>query len=122
MNKKLNNWLKVQKLGFDTGYKCPTCRSCKQCLKDSGFERMSLQQEIENQLIKDSVIINRKKRMAVARLPFLEKPEEKLTENKKVPIKRLDNIIRKYANNNENRTEMMKVFQKFQDKGHLLMD
>ena len=82
---------------------------------------MSLQQEVENQLIKDSVI-DRKKRMAVAKLPFLEKPEEKLTENKKVAIKRLDNVLRKYANNDENRTEMMKVFQKFRDKGHLLME
>ena len=51
--------------------------------------------------------------MAVARLPFLEKPEEKLIENKKVAIKRIDNVMRKYANNDENRTEMMKVFQKF---------
>ena len=45
--------------------------------------------------------------------------EEKLTEIKKVAIKRLDNIN---ANNDENRTEMMKVFQKFWDKGHLLME
>ena len=47
VTKKLRNWLKVQELGFDMGYKCPTCRSCKQCLKGSGFERMSLQQEVE---------------------------------------------------------------------------
>ena len=63
-----------------------------------------------------------KKRMAVARLPFLEKPEEKLSETKKVAIKRLDDVMRKYANNDENRTERMNVFQNFQDKGHLLME
>ena len=56
---------------------------------------MSMQQEAEVALIRESVYINTEKREAEAWLTFTDDPGKKLTENKSVALKRLDNVMRK---------------------------
>ena len=50
--------MKYQEAGLDTSYRCPKCRGCDDCIKGTGFEKISLKQEAEQELIKTSVKID----------------------------------------------------------------
>ena len=50
---------------------------------------MSMRQEAEQQIIKESVHIDKDLGRAVAKLPFMYDPSDKLVDNSKVVLKRL---------------------------------
>ena len=67
-------FMKTQECGLDRGFRCVKCRGCDECLKGSGYEKISLKQEHEQNLIKQSVRIDEEKGIAVAKLPFKADP------------------------------------------------
>ena len=44
---EFKRFMKYQEAGLDSSYKCPKCRSCDDCIKGSGYQRISLKQEAE---------------------------------------------------------------------------
>ena len=55
---EFKRFMQQQEAGLDTSYKCPKCRDCHDCIKGSGYERISVKQEREQDLIKQSVKVN----------------------------------------------------------------
>ena len=51
---EIQKFMQMQDVGLDASYKCPACRECETCKKGSGFENISLKQEAEQELIKQS--------------------------------------------------------------------
>ena len=79
---ELKKFMQQQEAGLDSSYKCPKCRSCKECVRGSGYENMSLKQEAEQELIRKSVKIDLEKGTAFAELPFTKsEPQEYLADN-----------------------------------------
>ena len=85
-----------------------------------GFEQMSIRQEAKQELIKESVDIDSEHGVATARLPFIMNPEEKLSNNRLIAKKRLDAICRKYKDDPETRSGILKAWEKFRMNGHLM--
>ena len=54
---EFEKYMKIQESGLDRGFKCVKCRGCDECLKGSGYEKISLKQEYEQNLIKQSDIL-----------------------------------------------------------------
>ena len=50
----LRKFMEYQEAGLDQGYKCPNCRKCKQCKRGAGYERISMKQEAEQEIIRES--------------------------------------------------------------------
>merc|ERR1711954_612891 len=78
---EMKGFLQSQEIGLDASYRCIRCRNCKECLKGAGQERMSIRQEAEQQVIKESVHIDKDLGRAVAKLPFMVDPADKLVDN-----------------------------------------
>ena len=116
---ELQRFLKLQDVGLDTSYRCRRCRDCGDCKKGSGYERMSLLQEAEQELIKDSVYIDKENKRAVAYLPFKADPKEFLVDNTSIATKRLMNVCRKYHDDESVKETINKAFEKLRKKGHL---
>ena len=68
---ELRKFLQQQEVGLDTTFRCIRCRDCKQCLKGAGEERKSMTQEAHQEIIRQSVSIDKVGRKATAKLPFV---------------------------------------------------
>ena len=111
--------MKHQEAGLDSSYRCPKCRSCDDCIKGSGYERISLKQEAEQELIKASVRIDVVKGRPLAKLPFTLDPKEHLKDNSFAAQKRLQNVCRKYHSDEKVKNEVNAAFEKLRNKGHI---
>ena len=118
---EIKGFLQSQEIGLDASYRCIRCRDCKQCLKGAGQERMSIRQEAEQQVIRESVTINKELGRAVAKLPFIIDPADKLKDNSRIASKRLENVIRKYSSDESVKEMLEKSMKKLLDNGHIVL-
>jgi len=70
----------MQEAGLDVSYHCCKCRNCQKCKGGDVEERLSLRQEAEQELIRESILLDHGK--AATKLPFIQDPDEKLIKNK----------------------------------------
>ena len=117
---EMEKFLKLQDSGLDVSYKCPKCRRCSDCLKGAGQEKISMQQEAEQEVIKDSVKIDLQNGKATVSLAFTTNPEEFLTNNEHIAVKRLKNVCNKYSKSPKLKEAIDKGFQKLIDRGHIV--
>ena len=120
IQKEMKGFMKFNDTGLDLNYKCPKCRSCQDCTKGSGYESISLKQEQEQQLIKESVTIDLSKGRAMADLPFKKDPKEFLNNNSREALKRLQHICNKYKNDQNVKSDIEEAFSKLRRKKHLM--
>ena len=117
---ELEKFMKHQDAGLEIAFKCPKCRSCRDCLRGAGKEKLSMKQEAEQLLIKNSVRIDQELNRAIAFLAFTADPKGNLTPNTHIAIKRLQNVCRKYGGNPKVKEMIMKGFQKLVDRKHII--
>ena len=118
---ELKKFFQQQEAGLDSQFKCIRCRNCKNCLKGAGQERMSIRQEAEQQIIRESVHIDKDLGRAVAKLPFMFDPSEKLVDNSKIAAKRLENVTKKYSTDPVVKDMLEKSMKKLMENGHLVL-
>ena len=117
---ELRKFLQWQEAGNDVSFRCIKCRNCKSCLKGAGEEMKSLIQEAHQEVIRESVSIDKKLGRGVAKLPFISDPVGKLTDNERIATRRLDAVCRKYGSD-KNVVEMINAaFQKLINRGHIV--
>ena len=116
---ELKKFQQLQEAGHDRSYRCSKCRDCEQCIKGSGYERISLKQEAEQDLIRKSVYLDEEKGRAMARLPFKADPKEFLADNGYSAQKRLQNICKKYSKEEKVRQDIVAAFDKLRKRGHI---
>ena len=95
------------------------CRECKLCLKGAGEERKSMMQEAHQEIIRQSVHIDKDLGRAVAKLPFVTDPSGKLHNNTRLATKRLENVCRKYGGDEQVKEMINHSFKKLFDRGHI---
>ena len=116
---ELKKFLKLQEAGLDVSYRCRQCRNCQKCKGGDSEERLSLRQEAEQELIRESVHLDVENGQATAKLPFTHDPNEKLNNNKGIAKKRLDSIINKYSKDPEIKQGILDAWDKLIEKGHM---
>ena len=116
---ELQKFLKLQEAGLDVTYRCRKCRNCQRCKGGDKEERLSLRQEAEQELIRESIYLDLEKGEAAAKLPFVQDPNEKLIDNKGIAKKRLDSIINKYKKEPDTLRGILEAWAKLEEKGHL---
>ena len=87
----------VENAGTDINYRCVNCRNCSDCRKSEQIQCISIQEEIEQDIIDNSVYVQVESGITIAKLPFLENPLDKLSPNRekamavyKGQVKKLD--------------------------------
>merc|ERR1711888_438156 len=77
--RELKMLVKMQELGISIEYRCPACRTSSDCKNAPVTERISLQEEAEDQAVKDSVKIDFDKKKITCSLPLRGKEEDFLS-------------------------------------------
>ena len=118
---EMKRFLEQQEAGLDSSFRCIRCRDCEDCLKGAGQERMSMMQEAQQKLIKESVFIDKEKGRAVAKLPFLTDPAGKLKDNTRIAERRLESVCRKYSSDESVKQMITAGFKKLFDNDHIVL-
>ena len=98
--------------GLQIEYRCPRCRQCVDCKKSFETERVSLREEQEDQMIRDSIVIDKKNKQIVCKLPVRGEEHQFLSNNRDIALKILDQQCLKYHKDDETREVIVKAFDK----------
>ena len=115
---KLMNRIEV--MGTEAEYRCINCRNCDKCRKGDQLEQVSLQEELEQAMIEDSVKYIPEELRVEATLPFLEDPTVKIKPNKHIAFKILESQMRLFEKNPEMRLDTLRSHDKLLSKGHVI--
>ena len=107
----------AENAGTEITYRCVDCRNCSKCKKSSQIECISIQEEIEQDIIEDSVTVDLEKGITTAKLPFLENPLTRLKSNKSKAMAVYRSQIRKLNRNPADKIDVIKSEQKMQQLG-----
>ena len=105
---ELKNFLKHQEVGLNASHHCVHCHACIVCKRGVGQELLSMKQQAKQELIRESVQIDENLNRAEARLPFLCDPMDKLVDNSKAAKRRLDNVVKKYKDDEVIKDKLIK--------------
>ena len=84
---KVSRFIEAENAGSKIDYRCVKCRSCSDCRNGELIEKTSLKEEVEQDLIEDTIEIDLGKKEAIAYLPFTVNPDEKLKTDEKTALK-----------------------------------
>ena len=79
-------WIKTfneaEEAGSEISYRCTKCINCQDCKDHDQIEAISIREEVEQDIINQSVVIDVNTRSTTANLPFTHDPKSKLAPNK----------------------------------------
>ena len=78
--------MKLLESGFDVDYRCVKCRECVLCKKSDNAEKISLREEQEMQLVRDSITIDWENEKVRCSLPVRGEESVFLTSNKNIAM------------------------------------
>ena len=111
VSKIKNNW-SILESGLQIEYKCVKCRDCTSCRNASQTEKISLREENEMQLIRESVYLDWDRKKIVCSLPLRGKEREFLSSNRERALMVLDQQCRKWFKDDVNRPKIIAAFEK----------
>ena len=111
----LKTVIKIMEQGIDIQYRCPKCRECWGCKSGPTTERVSLREEQEDDVIKDSVKLDFENKQITAVLPLRGDPAQLLAPNRDIAAKVLDQQCRKIKDDEETKAMVVKSFAKLVD-------
>ena len=117
--KQLKMFDEIESAGTEITFRCVDCRGCKKCKSGPQFESMSIQDEMENDLIEKCVTVDIELGFAMAKLPFLVDPEKHLAPNEHIAQKVYQSQLLKLNANPEDKKSVIDFEQKLQDLGYV---
>ena len=108
---------KVENAGTEVSYRCINCRNCNECKSSGQIEFISIQVEIEQNIINKSVHVDIAKGITIAKLPFIVNPESKLNPNRSKALKVYTTRIKKLNKNKHDKGDVIASELKLQNMG-----
>ena len=71
------------------------CRNCLECKNGSTIDEISIQEEIEQDVINKSITVDVEKRVCTAKLPFIADPDSRLEPNLNIARKVYNRSLQK---------------------------
>ena len=93
------------------------CRDCTSCRNSDLTEKISLREENEMQLIKESVHLDWERKKIVCSLPLRGKERDFLTTNRERALVVLDQQCRKWFRDEVNKPKILAAFEKLFQTG-----
>ena len=115
--KVLKRFDEVESAGTEISYRCVRCRGCADCKNGERIECISIQEEVEQTIIDQSVTVDIKRGQTSAKLPFLCDPTKKLTPNRHVARRIYDGQVKKLGTNLDDKKDVITSEKKLQDLG-----
>ena len=119
LNKCIKQHNDCEEAGTLISYRCVKCRNCVDCKNHDALEEVSIREEIEQDLINKSVIVDEANRVTVASLPFTHDPNARLTPNRHKALKVLRQQVKKLNKSPKDRLDVVTSEGKLQSLGHV---
>ena len=107
----------IEASGTEVTFRCVDCRGCKRCKSGPQFESISIQEEVEQNLIEKCVTVDIDLKITMSKLPFLVDPNKYLAPNEHVARRVWKTQLQKLNANPEDRKSVLEFEQKLQDMG-----
>lgn len=111
----LRKFITANEGGLNIEYRCVKCRDCTACKKADETEKLSLREEQENQLIKESVNLDFENKTIKCTLPGRGPERDFLSSNRDSAAKVLLSVCKKYHDDPSAKDLILKAFQKLFD-------
>ena len=116
--KCIKTFEQVENSGTEVTYRCVDCRSCVRCKSGPRWEAVSIQEEIEQELIEKAVTVDPVLRRSRSRLPFIvPDPDNRLVDNEHVALKVYHRQIMKLSKSPEDKQAVLESEAKLQSLG-----
>ena len=112
---------KATEEGLRIEYRCPKCRNCTDCRNSHETERVSLREEAEDLMIRDSINIDWEEKKIICYLPTRGNEEEFLSNNRDIASKILQQQCLKYSKDHETKEMIIKAFNKLLENKQLIL-
>ena len=109
----------LDRAGTEVSYRCGDCRACPNCKKSPRIEEVSIEEELQQELIEQCVQVDEYNQTTTHTLPFLEDPETKLVPNKKFALKIYESQVKKLDKNPADKEAAIEFDKKLQDLGYV---
>ena len=109
----------VENAASEILYRCINCRKCQKCRNGEKIEYISIKEEIEQDLINQSITIDTNACQTTAKLPLLEDPVMKLAPNKNKALAIYNSQVRRLSNHPRDKDDVIASESKLQDLGHV---
>ena len=109
----------IECAGSEILYRCINCRNCQKCRNGERIEYSSIKDEVEQDIINQSVSVNVEKGISVAKLPFIDDPIHKLAHNKNKALAIYNSQVKRLARNPSNKLDVIASENKLQCLGYV---
>ena len=107
----------VEKAGTEVSFRCVDCRDCMKFKRGERIEAISIQEEVDQDLIERNVFVDPDKGVTSCKLPFLVDPESRLVPNDNGALQVFWQQVRKLNANPKDKAAVIKSQQKLQHLG-----
>ena len=115
--RNLKKFEEVENAASEILYRCLSCRGCQKCRNGERIELISLKEEVEQNLIDNSVSVNIQKGETIATLPLLNNSVVKLGPNKKRALAIYKSEIKRLSTNHSDKDDVLHSEAKLQSMG-----
>ena len=109
----------LDRAGTEVSYRCGECRVCPKCKKSPRIEEVSIDEELQQEVIEQCVQVDEYNQTTTHTLPFLEDPETKLVPNKNFALKIYESQIKKLDKNQAEKEAAIEFDRKLQELGYV---
>ena len=117
--RQIKQFEEVENAGSTITYRCIECRGCKRCKNSEQIEVVSIREEIEQELINESVTLNHETQRVEATLPCMENPLTKLAPNKNIAYKLYQKRVKAINKSEQDKADTIAAEQKLQKLNHV---
>ena len=110
----------VENTGTEASYRCVRCRGCPNCKKSARVDCISIKEEVESELINNSVNVDLDKGYVEAKLPFICDPDTHLKSNRHLAEKIYNDQVKKLNKDPKDKEDVTHAFEKLCQLGYLV--
>ena len=108
-----------EEAGSEITYRCINCRACKTCKDHDQIKMTSTKEEIEQNIINESVHVDLKQRQKIANLALMHGPAIKLYPNKTKALKIYNQQLNKLSKQPQDKERVIQSEKKLKGLGHV---
>ena len=114
---QMKKFHEIEGAGSDIQYRCINCRNCKDCKNHDSDQATSIKEDVEDQLIKNSITVDVDHQVVTAKLPLLADPAVRLAPNADIAMKVYKSMVKRLNRNPADVASVIKAEHKLQSNG-----
>ena len=108
---------RFESVGTDINYRCINCRNCSTCKHHSTEDCMSIQEEVEQDVINRSITVDTSNCTTIANLPLISDPLIKLAPNRDIALRVYIQQVKRLEKHPDDKKDILKSEKKLHDLG-----